>query len=229
MCTSIVSNRKKTVVGWNLDLLDMQHRVTVTGGGVHIEILDKTEGWLPIFGANARGDFVGMPTCWPYDKRSDPVGGEQDIIHLDADLLLGRKTLQEIRRIAGTERVCSVPGVTFMGALSDADGNVLHVVPGQGARYYARPKYAVLTNFSPFKMNSEQHPWMGWDRYETACAMLEAAPDDFDIPDCFAVLKAVSQTVCPTVVSMAFDVAARTVYWCEDRRWDDVKSARLGG
>jgi len=28
MCTSIVSNRNKTIVGWNLDILDMEYKVT---------------------------------------------------------------------------------------------------------------------------------------------------------------------------------------------------------
>ena len=74
MCTSAVVNKKKTIVGWNLDILNMTHRVRVTDEGVYIEILDAKEGWLPLFGANARGDFVGMPTCWPFDDRSDPKG-----------------------------------------------------------------------------------------------------------------------------------------------------------
>ena len=77
MCTSIISNRKKTIVGWNLDILDMEYRVRTDKLGVYIEINDAKEGWMPLFGANSRGDFVGMPTCWPFDKRSDPVGGEK--------------------------------------------------------------------------------------------------------------------------------------------------------
>lgn len=72
MCTSIISNRKKTIIGWNLDILDMEYRVSEAAEGVYIEINDATEGWLPLFGANSRGDFVGMPTCWPFDERSNP-------------------------------------------------------------------------------------------------------------------------------------------------------------
>ena len=227
MCTSIVVNKKKTLVGWNLDLLDMEHRVRLAPEGVYIEILDKAEGWMPLFGANSRGDFVGMPTCWPFDARSDPKEGAENVIRLDIDLLLQRKTLQEIRTIAETRPVCSVPGVSFMSALSDAEGNVLHVVPGQGVLYYEKPEYKILTNFSPFKMDREQHPWMGWDRYQTADAMLKAASDDFDVEDCFEILKAVSQEVCPTVVSMVFDVGAREVYWCESRHWNERRARQL--
>lgn len=227
MCTSIVSNRNKTIIGWNLDILDMEYRVRTASDGVFIEINDAAEGWMPLFGANDRGDFVGMPTCWPYDKRSDPKDNEPNVIMLDIDLLTKRKTLQEVKRTAETESVCSIPGVTFMSSLSDKDGNVLHVIPGQGYRYYERPVYQVLTNFSPFKMDKERHPWMGWDRYNIAEKMLEDATDDFDFRGCFEILKAVSQEICPTVVSMVFDVSEMKVYWCERRQWDQIKMKRL--
>ena len=110
----------------------------------------------------------------------------------------------------------------------DAAGNVLHLIPGQGLRYYEKPDYRILTNFSPFKQDAEKHPWMGWDRYHRAEAMLRGGPDDFGVPDCFAVLRAVAQEVCPTVVSMVFDVGERTVYWCENREWDAIRTFRLG-
>ena len=227
MCTSIVVNRKKTFVGWNLDLLDMEHRVRPAPTGVYIEILDAAEGWMPLFGANARGEFVGMPMCWPFDARSDPSGDRVNILRLNADLLLQKKTFAETRRIAETRGVCSIPGTTFMSALSDAEGNVLHSVPGQGVLCYKKPKYKILTNFSPYKQDAEPHPWMGWDRYQAADATLRKASDDFDAEDCFAVLRAASQEVCPTVVSMVFDVGARRLYWCEDRRWEEKHERQL--
>ena len=227
MCTSIVVNKKKTIVGWNLDILDMEYRVRPAADGVFIEINDPKEGWLPLFGANSRGDFVGMPTCWPFDGRSDPAGEGENIIMLDIDLLLQKKTLKEIREIAENNPVYSIPGVTFMSALSDKDGNVLHIIPGQGSLYFEKPEYKILTNFSPFKQDSELHPWMGWDRYKKAESMLEGAAEDFDVKDCFEILKAVSQEVCPTVVSMVYDVGEKTVHWCENRNWDGIRTAKL--
>ena len=227
MCTSIVSNRNKIIVGWNLDILGMEYRVSYSEAGVYIEINDETEGWLPLFGANSRGDFVGMPTCHPFDERSNPTGEGTNVLLLDIDLLLQKKTFQEIKEIAETGKVFSVPGVTFMSALSDREGNVLQIIPGQGNRYFEKPRYQVLTNFSPFKMDSEKHPWMGWDRYQTATNMLEEASDDFDVEDCFRILKAVSQEVCPTVVSMVFDVTEKTVYWCENRQWEQIHRKEL--
>ena len=53
------------------------------------------------------------------------------------------------------------------------------------------------------------------------------ASDDFDVKDCFAILKKVSQEVCPTVVSMVFDVTEMKVYWCEKRQWDNIQEKAL--
>ena len=228
MCTSIVSNRNKTMIGWNLDILDMEYRVAAEDDRVYIAIKDEKEGWLPLFGANHRGDFVAMPTCWPHDARSNPVSGtEPNIINLDIELLLENKTLQDIKQITETSDITSVPGVTFQSQLLDRDGNVLQIVPGQGCNYIEKPKYSIMTNFSPFKGMTEIHPWMGADRYETAINMMNGAKDDFGVTECFEVLKAVSQTVCPTVVSMVFDVEENAVYWCENQEWDRIEKHQM--
>ena len=228
MCTSIVSNEGNTIVGWNLDILKMEHRVVAEHDKVYIAINDPKEGWMPLFGANVRGDFVAMPTCWPYDRRSDPTdGSEHNIIMLNIDLLLGKRTLSEIREIGESMPIRSIPGVTFQSQLSDRNGNVLQIVPGQGIRYLPRPRYAIMTNFSPFKGDSEQHPWMGWDRYRTAAEMLNKSREHFTVPDCFEILKETAQTTCPTVVSMVFDVADRTVYWCENREWNRIATWKM--
>lgn len=57
--------------------------------------------------------------------------------------------------------------------------------------------------------------------------MLDGAKDDFGVTECLEVLKAVSQTVCPTVVSMVFDVEENTVYWCENREWNQIEKHQL--
>lgn len=230
MCTSFVFNGNRTIVGWNLDILDMEYRVSAGEERVCIEINDAKEGWMPLFGANARGDFVAMPTCWPYDGRSDPsVQRQSNLLMLDIDLLLERRTLAEVRRIAESGAVCSVPGVTFQAQLSDRTGNVLQIIPGQGQHYLERPRFAVMTNFSPFKGDSERHPWMGLDRYETAAKALEGAQDSFGVAECFELLRRTAQTVCPTVVSMAYDAEENAVYWCERQNWSDIRKQKMCG
>lgn len=57
--------------------------------------------------------------------------------------------------------------------------------------------------------------------------MLENADEGFDVADCFRILKETSQTVCPTVVSMVFDVTDNVVHWCENRKWEEVSTKQL--
>lgn len=208
--------------------MDMEYKVVADEKAVYIAVYDKAEGWLPLFGANARGDFIAMPTCWPYDQRSDPTdAGAYNIINLDIDLLLEKKTFTEIKEITENNPVASVPGVTFQAQLSDKNGNVLQIVPGQGSRYIEKPRYSVLTNFSPYKGDREMHPWMGLDRYEKALSILKNSDDTFEVKDCFEILKVTSQTICPTVVSMVFDVTEKKVFWCEHQKWDAVACQKL--
>lgn len=228
MCTSIITNFHKTLIGWNLDLLDMEYKVVADDETVYIAINDAKEGWMPLFGANNRGDFIAMPTCWPYDQKSDPPNPQSaNILLLDMDLLLKRKTLAEIKKIAAQNEIYSIPGVTFQAQLSDKDGNVLQITPGQGFKWFEKPLYSIMTNFSPFKGDSETHPWMGWDRYLKAEEILSQADGNFDVQDCFEILKETSQEICPTVVSMVFDISANTVYWCENRDWQNIQHKQM--
>ena len=84
-----------------------------------------------------------------------------------------------------------------------------------------------LTNFSPFKQDAEQHPWMGWDRYQKAESIIQDTGEDFSVDDCFVVLKEVAQEVCPTVVSMVYDISEKTVFWCENRNWNNIQSIQF--
>lgn len=98
MCTSIISNGNKTIIGFNLDILNMEYRVKAEVDKVYIAIHDDQEGWLPLFGANSRGDFVAMPTCWPFDERSNPANADSlNIINLDIDLLLRKKHWMKLK------------------------------------------------------------------------------------------------------------------------------------
>ena len=224
MCTSIVTNFKKPIIGWNLDLLNMQWKVETSNDNVSIYILDAKEGWLPLFGVNNRGDFVAMPTCYPFDNRRNKiVENQMNLLNLDIDILTKKKTINEALELAKKNLICSVDGITFQAQISSKQGDSLIIVPGQGYKYLVKPKFFVLTNFSPFKMDKELHPWMGLDRYNKAMEMLKNSSIDFSINDMFAILKATSQEICPTIVSMVFDASENTLYWCERREWNNIK------
>lgn len=223
MCTSFIKNGTKTIVGFNLDLLGMKHRIDVGAEHVFIEIWDADNGWLPLFGVNGRGDFVGMPTCWPYDPRSERTRPEQiNVLMADIDLLLQKRSFEEIRALAESGAICSLPNLTYQIQISDKYGNVLRHTPGQGCEYLVRPGFSVMTNFSPWKERRDEHPWSGADRYDTAVKLLDESNDNFDVGDGFEVLKAVSRQVCPTVASIVYDAKENAAYWCENRQWHNI-------
>ncbi len=61
---------------------------------------------------------------------------------------------------------------------------------------------------------------------------LQETSDDFGVTDCFAVLRTVSQTVCPTVVSTVLDLQERMVCWCGKQELErasdgDAKAATM--
>ena len=228
MCTSFVYNGNKTLIGWNLDILDMDYKVVEEESTVYIAIHDATQGWLPLFGVNKYGDFIAMPTCWPFDARSNPTkANDLNVMMINIELLIGKRRFLETKELVEKNPVYSIPGVTFQSQLSDIHGNVLQIIPGQGHRYFEKPNYQVLTNFSPFKGNSELHPWMGIDRYEIAVKMIEEKCENLDVDDCFSILQATSQVVCPTVVSMVFDASEHIIYWCENRNFNKINSKHL--
>lgn len=228
MCTSIVKNGKKTIIGFNLDILGMEHRIHAGEDHVFIEILDADHGWLPLFGVNRRGDFVAMPTCHPYDPRSDRSSSDQvSILMADIDLLLEKRTLEDVFLLAKEGRIYSFPQVTWQQQLSDRQGNVLRHTPGQGYEYLTKPPYCIMTNFSPWKERRDEHPWSGADRYSAAEQLLAESGEDFDVADAFQILRATSQERCPTVVSIVYDATEHIAYWCENRQWDAVQCQRL--
>ena len=139
MCTSIVANGKKTIIGWNLDILDMEYRVVAENDKVYIAVMDAKEGWMPLFGANSSGNFVAMPTCWPFDARSNPADADsRNIILLDIDLLLGNKTFGVIREIAGNEPIFCVPGITFEIAGGEKDIAVYLIANENAVPFYEK-------------------------------------------------------------------------------------------
>lgn len=224
MCTGIVRNAKKTIVGFNLDLLGMEHRVNADGNHVFIEIKDAQFGWLPLFGVNSKGNFVAMPTCHPYDARSDQKNDNQvSVLAADIDLLLEKRSFDEMVELAQKGAIFSLPQVTWQIQISNKEGDVLRHTPGQGCEVLSKPDYCVMTNFSPWKENRKEHPWSGADRYDIAEKALKESTDDFDVEDAFRILKEVSQEVCPTVVSLVYDATKNAAYWCENREWERVK------
>ncbi len=161
MCTSIVSNRGKTLVGWNLDILDMEYRITVLKERVSIDIYDDGR-WLPLFGSNSRGEFINMPTCWPYDSRSDPAGPDcRTVPQTNSDLLLGNTTIGEVRRYLGEGGgYTASPASPTRPSIPTGRGTCCKSSPARGTHGRSAPLFRSSPTFPPSRGTGNSTP--GW-------------------------------------------------------------------
>ena len=196
MCTSIVVNKKKTIVGFNFDNPGWKYHIVTKNKAFYISLFVNNHLWQPCFGCNARGDFVTVPAMNPGVKESVYPGEGQEHHFIDREnlrLLLKQITFEELELLVKTNPIFNEKDNSLQAQDSDKNGNVLQIFPGLGYKILAKPAYSVLTNFQLMQEESVHHPWAGVDRYEKANALLKDAKEDFDVPDMFALLKATAQ------------------------------------
>jgi len=227
MCTSIVVNQKKTIVGFNFDNPGWKYHIVTKNKAFYVSLWVNNRLWQPCFGCNARGDFVNLPAMNPGVVESQYPGENKTYHYLDREnlrLLLKQITFSELTSLVEANPFYNEKDNSLQAQDSDKEGNVVQIFPGLGYKILAKPAYSVLTNFQLMKEESTHHPWAGVDRYEKANALLKEAKPEFDVKDMFDVLKAVAQEDggAPTAVSIVFDSNANKVFWCQNRKWDDI-------
>ena len=91
-------------------------------------------------------------------------------------------------------------------------------------------------NYVVYSPNTRVKPVVTGGDYATqlttvsaAAKALEGAQDSFGVAECFELLRRTAQTVCPTVVSMAYDAEENAVYWCERQNWSDIRKQKMCG
>ena len=227
MGTGIIYNGWKTIVGANLDLKDTQFKVVCEKDKVYVATLDKEGKFVPILGANANGNFASLSVCLPYDKRSEKSAHSTAIENIVSDVILENTWFENVLSTAKFKSISSKQNISKLAQISNLSGDVLQIIAGQGYKFFQKPRYSVLTNYSPMKGIRENHPFMGHDRYKVADYHLFKATPSFDVQSCFDVLKLTSQKIFPTVVSMVFDATNNIVYWCLYGDFDKVFSQTL--
>ncbi len=232
MCTSIVFNGKKTLVGFNFDNSFWKYQIVASSQWVYLQVKVHENLWEPIIGVNSQGNFVNCPQMNPaapagtyhrsgFYKRLDVINRE---------LLLGKRDFAGTVSLVRNHPLCNEPGCSLQAQDSNCFGDVLQIEPGLGFKLLKRPRYAVMTNFQlSHESETKNHPWSGYDRYLIAKKMLEIATDEFDVSSVFEVLKATCQSKveCPTQFSLVYDASAGNVCWCENREWDNLREQLL--
>ena len=237
MCTCILHNGAKTIVGFNFDNPGWKYKIVQKPTGVYVALQVGPHRFSPMFGVSKNGNFVNAPTLWPerVDARYRRGDAKHKYVYLDRinhSLLKDEMTLKEAQALVERYPLLNEPKVNLQCQDSDRFGNVLQLFPGVKPyfRYLEKPRYSVLSNFQTLEPDKEIHPWSGRDRYAIAVAMLEKATDGFDVNDAFRVLSAVKQTIlaCPTDVSLVYDANDNVMYWAEHMDYATIHSYQLG-
>jgi hypothetical protein len=227
MCTSIVVNKNKTLVGFNFDNPGWKYHIVTKNKAFYISLLVGNL-WEPCFGCNSRGDVVNLPAMNPGVKEGY-CQADKDLCYIDKinlDLLLERITFDQLKALVESHTIYNEEHLSLQAQDSDHDGNVLQIFPGLGYKLLPKPEYSVLTNFQLLKEEKEHHPWAGVDRYEKANALLKEAKEDFSSQDLLGILKEVAQYDggAKTAVSFVYDVESKTVTYCQNRHFEDCQT-----
>jgi len=224
MCTSFLFHGGDVIAGFNFDTNVFRYRFIRGRSGSFYAALWYRGRWEPSFGVSAGGVFVNElmnAECeaGKYRRRADCYR----LNRLVQEVLLGHLSFGEAEAIVREKQIVNAPGFSLHSHITSADGDVLVVEPGRGFEK-KRPRYSVMTNFSLFdRENTCGLLGAGLDRYETAEAMLQSAPDSFGVSDAFEVLRStVQRGEWPTVVSMVYSARENAVYYAEKQRFSDI-------
>lgn len=260
MCTAFVRYGSDTICGFNMDInveamnyellmddnqfavgLPMASPADFVPEGTPIppEYTDSEGGVLRIHGVNRNGCFAGQLNNMRFAKAPFEIGEDRvPLYHLVDGFIRGKYALSEVERLAREKKVVNLPegvvSISDMGMhslMSDGEGHILVVEPGNGIAAISE-KYAVMTNFAVLEQPADFTPgsygYYGKDRYDTALSILRASDDDFSIRDGLRLLDAVKQTGrWGTRVSFVYSRNENAVYYAIGHDFADIRVHRF--
>ena len=190
--------------------------------------------YLRIHGVNRIGNFGNQLNALGFTRA--PFEFSEDAVPLYSlvdRFLAGKIGLDGIIKTARKKRIVNMPGSVGMpdpalhSLLSDCDGRILMVEPGNGFAEI-REHFAVMSNFPmlilPGDLTPEKAGYYGVDRYETAVKMVGEAGDGFTPEDALSVLNAVKQVqYTPTRVSFVYSGNENRVYYALEHDFEHIR------
>ncbi len=260
MCTAFVRYGRDYICGFNMDinvealewrLLMDENRFAVAlrmadpanfvpeGTSIPPVYTDSEGGMLRIHGVNRQGCFAGQLNNMRFAKAPFEIGENcVPLYHLVDGFIRGRYKLSEVEGLAREKKVVNLPegvvGIPDMGMhalMSDGDGHILVVEPGNGVAAISE-SYAVMANFAVLELPGDFAPesfgYYGKDRYDTALSILRESDDDFSVSDGLGLLDAVKQTGrWGTRVSFVYSGNENTVYYAIEHDFADIRVHRF--
>ncbi len=257
MCTAFVRYGDDYVCGFNMDISseamdwqllmdEAQFAVTLRMNGkaaagvpegiaVPRTYTDFEQGMLRLHGVNRYGRFANQLNNMRFAKAPFEIGENcVPLYHLADAFIRGKYTLREVEELAREKKVVNLPqgavGIPDMGMhslMSDAEGHILVVEPGNGCAVLSGP-YAAMSNFAvlelPGDFTPENFGYYGKDRYDTALSILRESDESFSAQDGLKLLEAVQQTGrWGTRISFVYSGNENAVYYALEHDFANVK------
>ena len=205
------------------------------GAVVPPEYTDFENGILRLHGVNRNGNFGNQLNNMRFPKAPFEVGSDcVPLYYLVDTFIRGKHTMQEIEAYARTRKIVNLPkgsvDIPDMGMhslLSDAEGHIMVVEPGNGYAVLSE-RYAAMSNFAvmelPEDFTPENFGYYGKDRYDTALSILRNSGDDFSVQDGLRLLDAVKQTgEWGTRISFVYSGNEKAVYYALEHDFSNIR------
>jgi hypothetical protein len=228
MCTGFVKKGQDLICGFNMDLPDglWNYRVYTRKDQFFVGV-GPAFAPIRIHGVGSGARFGNLPYMnAPERGRFRPGFGRCRIDSLVHRYIGGKLDFDRLEHLARTKEIVNLPGHSMHSLFCDAEGRILLVEPGDGARRIEENE-AVISNFPlmvpPEDLTPERHGFYGVDRYDRAMSMLRSAGDDFSMADGIEVLRAVAQKeYAPTRVSFVYSRRENAVLYALEGQFDQL-------
>ena len=220
MCTSFV---KESYIAMNFDHHESNYKMSTKKDGWLLVYVKTDHGMKPSFGIHRSGAFFNQLMVEPCENGK--YRRKKGVIHLErlvSDLIDGKLSYDDLDKFLTNHEMVNVPNRSVHSMLCGKKGNVWIVEPGRGQihRQLKSNEFQVMTNFS--LMDSISSPC--W-RYQMASDLL-SENDHMDVKKAFRILQAVKQNEKDWITrfSMVYDPIQKTVYYCENQDFTNIKA-----
>ena len=217
-------NTPLTAFNFDIDPADWDHQLLLDDDCFAIGILRPDGQRHTYHGVHKNGNvgtllYVHGAPNGAYD------GHSLTIAELTERFVRAELSFDEVLATVQSQPIVYAPDATMQAILSDARGRVLFIEPGVGWRAESA-RYSLMANGSALDPASTAPYALPGDVRETiARQRLTNANDDFSVADAFTLLHDVRQEgQWATRLSFVYAFNAQTVYYCENNRFDAIRT-----
>lgn len=231
MCTTFIYRKNAVLIGMNFDNDGKDFKISVKPAGKFLVSVSVQNTFFPSIGVNRAGMFVNDMMVDPceagiYKRQTENRWVTTSLVKFVMEEAAG---MDDVRSLLQRVEIVNAPKASTHPLIVDRHGNSCLVEPGRKNLVSRQQEsdWIILTNF-PLSAYAEVAPAQvsgsGSDRYRATQQHLASLPGPVTVAQAFQVLEAVKQEgpEWTTELSLVYDGARRALYYCLDRRFDEI-------